>query len=188
MELELDDFGTGYSSLSRLARLPIDTVKIDRSFISQIQAEGSSIEVVRAILSLARSMHLKVVAEGVETEQQQAQLIGLGCPVAQGYLFSRPVAAADAAGWFGRTAAPPSAALAKPKARRGRPPGSKTAPASRKPKAKAKAVAAEATSDRLGKDEVFRDPTVQFFADVEMTVDGGIEQLAKMHEEAVKVP
>ncbi len=126
VELELDDFGTGYSSLSRLARLPIDTVKIDRSFISQMQPEGSTVEVVRAILSLASSMRLKVVAEGVETEQQQVQLIRLGCPVAQGYLFSRPVPAIEAAAWFSKTAPPPAAAVLKPKARRGRPPGSKT--------------------------------------------------------------
>ena len=188
VELELDDFGTGYSSLSRLARLPIDTVKIDRSFILQIQPEGSSVEVVRAILSLASSMGLKVVAEGVETHQQRARLIELGCPVAQGYLFSRPVPAIEAAAWLSKTAEPHSAgAISKPKARRGRPPGSKTT-GPRKTKANAKAVAPAPASNHPVENEVFRDATVQFFADVEMIGRTGIEQLAEVHDEPVKVP
>jgi diguanylate cyclase (GGDEF)-like protein/PAS domain S-box-containing protein len=103
VELELDDFGTGYSSLSRLAKLPIDTVKIDRSFVSQLQRGGSSVEVVRAILSLATSLRLKVVAEGVETEEQLTQLTRLGCPVAQGFLFGGPLTAEEATTYFGKT-------------------------------------------------------------------------------------
>ena len=146
VELELDDFGTGYSSLSRLAKLPIDTLKIDRSFIAQIQPVGSNVEVVRAILSLASSMRLKVVAEGVETEEQRAQLIELGCPVAQGFLFSRPVPAAEAAEWFAKVPVPAAAAaISKPKARRGRPPGK----ANGKRTVRAKAVTASVEAEAL---------------------------------------
>jgi diguanylate cyclase (GGDEF)-like protein/PAS domain S-box-containing protein len=105
VELELDDFGTGYSSLSRLAKLPLDTVKIDRSFISQLQRGGSGMELVRAILSLASSLRLSVVAEGVETEEQLGRLVDLGCPVAQGFLFGVPVRAEEAAARLGKTSA-----------------------------------------------------------------------------------
>ncbi len=123
VELELDDFGTGYSSLSRLAKLPLDTVKIDQSFISQMDQRESAVEVVRAILSLASSLHLKVVAEGVENAEQLAQLTQLGCPVAQGYFFGKPVTADEAVAHLTN---PPMVvaivpAVAKPKAKRGRP-------------------------------------------------------------------
>jgi EAL domain-containing protein (putative c-di-GMP-specific phosphodiesterase class I) len=127
VELELDDFGTGYSSLSRLAKLPIDTVKIDRSFISQIQRGGSSLEVVRAILSLASTLRLRVVAEGVETEEQRDLLAQLGCGVAQGFYFGKPVPADEAVAFFDRTF-PVTAPLAKAKAKRApRPRKKKTA-------------------------------------------------------------
>ena len=122
VELELDDFGTGYSSLSRLAKLPLDTVKIDQSFISQMDQRESAVEVVRAILSLASSLHLKVVAEGVENAEQLAQLTQLGCPVAQGYFFGKPVPADEAVAHL--TNPPMVVAMvpaAKPKAKRGRP-------------------------------------------------------------------
>ena len=95
--LEIDDFGTGYSSLSHLSRLPFDTVKIDCSFISKLGTEGESTEIVRAILDLARSMSMNVVAEGVETSDQLRTLNALGCSHAQGYLFSKPVDAGAAA-------------------------------------------------------------------------------------------
>ena len=95
--LEIDDFGTGYSSLSYLSRLPFDTVKIDCSFVSKLGIEGESSEIVRAIVELARSMSMNVVAEGVETIDQLDALRVLGCSHAQGYLFSRPVNARAAA-------------------------------------------------------------------------------------------
>ncbi len=96
VSLAIDDFGTGYSSLSYLRRFPVDTLKIDRSFIHNLGAQSEETEIVRAILSLARTLRLKVVAEGVETEEQLAQLQALGCDLVQGYLFSRPLSAEDA--------------------------------------------------------------------------------------------
>jgi diguanylate cyclase (GGDEF)-like protein/PAS domain S-box-containing protein len=89
--IAMDDFGTGYSSLSYLARLPIDTLKIDRSFISTMTERQDHIEVAAAIISMAHSLGLKTVAEGVETTRQRELLQGLGCHQIQGYLISRPV-------------------------------------------------------------------------------------------------
>lgn len=93
LRLSLDDFGTGYSSLSYLQRLPIDVLKIDRSFITPLGNEQSN-AIVRAILAMAHSLNLSVVAEGVETERQLAILRMLGCDIAQGYLHSKPLPAA----------------------------------------------------------------------------------------------
>lgn len=89
----IDDFGTGFSSLSYLSKLPIDTLKIDRSFVVGMNAEPEGQAVVSTIINLGHSLKLSVVAEGVETEEQQAWLRVLGCDAMQGYLFSRPVAA-----------------------------------------------------------------------------------------------
>jgi diguanylate cyclase (GGDEF)-like protein/PAS domain S-box-containing protein len=89
--LHLDDFGTGYSSLSYLHRFPIDGLKIDRSFVSQMAGGGKSLELVRSIIALARNLGLGVVAEGIETAEQAAQLRALDCEQGQGYLFSKPV-------------------------------------------------------------------------------------------------
>ncbi|HEY3840632.1 MAG TPA: EAL domain-containing protein [Bryobacteraceae bacterium] len=94
--LEIDDFGTGYSSLSCLSRLPFDTVKIDRAFVRDLGCHSEGTEIVKAILELARSMTLTVVAEGVESESQLTQLNALGCSHAQGYYFSKPVCASSA--------------------------------------------------------------------------------------------
>ncbi len=98
--VSIDDFGTGYSSLSCLHRLPIQTIKIDRSFVSRMGLDVESSEIVRTIVALARNLHKTVVAEGVETTDQLARLEALGCDLAQGFLFSRPVPAADAGKLF----------------------------------------------------------------------------------------
>jgi len=89
--LSIDDFGTGYSSLSRLRRMPVDTLKIDRVFISSMENDPESREIVRVIINLAHNFGLKVVAEGTETEAQIQQLRDLQCESAQGYFFSKPV-------------------------------------------------------------------------------------------------
>jgi diguanylate cyclase (GGDEF)-like protein/PAS domain S-box-containing protein len=88
VRLVVDDFGTGYSSLNYLHKFPIDTLKIDRTFVSS-STEGENWEIVRAIISLGRNLGMDVIAEGVETENQRDQLISLGCEKGQGYLFSR---------------------------------------------------------------------------------------------------
>jgi PAS domain S-box-containing protein len=90
VHLSIDDFGTGYSSLSRLQSFPVDTLKIDRAFISKIGTDAESIEMVRIIIMLAHNLGMSVVAEGVETPEQAQQLRDLGCELAQGYFFARP--------------------------------------------------------------------------------------------------
>jgi EAL domain-containing protein (putative c-di-GMP-specific phosphodiesterase class I) len=96
VRVSLDDFGTGYCSLSYLQQFPVDTLKIDRSFIARIkgQEEGEG-EIVRLIVSLARTLGIEVVAEGTETEMQVEYLARLGCGFAQGFYFSRPVEASQ---------------------------------------------------------------------------------------------
>lgn len=91
IHLSIDDFGTGYSSLSYLHRFPIDTLKIDRSFINRIDTDGEQLEIVRTIVTLAWNLGLDVIAEGVETAKQLAQLKSLQCEYGQGYFFSRPL-------------------------------------------------------------------------------------------------
>ena len=91
----IDDFGTGYSSLSYLGRLPVDTLKIDRSFISGVAMETDSVTVVSTILALAHGLKLKVVAEGVETREQADLLRRFRCDEAQGYFYSRPIPAGE---------------------------------------------------------------------------------------------
>ena len=91
IRLEIDDFGTGYSSLSYLRRLPFDTLKIDRSFIHELRTGSDGLDIVKAIVEMAHSLRLEVIAEGVETEQQLLQLRELGCKYVQGFLFSKPV-------------------------------------------------------------------------------------------------
>jgi len=92
--VSVDDFGTGYSSMSYLRRFPIDKLKIDRSFISHLMTSADDASIVRAIISLAHGLRLKVVAEGVETAEQVACLQKLGCDQFQGFYFGRPVTAA----------------------------------------------------------------------------------------------
>ncbi len=91
IHLAIDDFGTGYSSLSYLERFPVDILKIDRSFIAGISATGERPAIARAIVELGRTLGLQVVAEGIEQPDQAEWLVSLGCPLGQGYLFSRPL-------------------------------------------------------------------------------------------------
>jgi EAL domain-containing protein (putative c-di-GMP-specific phosphodiesterase class I) len=88
IQLQIDDFGTGYSSLSYLYRFPIDALKIDRSFVSGRSSENT--ELLRAIVSLAHSLGMAAVGEGMETDEQMRRLAGINCDFAQGYLFSPP--------------------------------------------------------------------------------------------------
>ena len=93
IELSLDDFGTGYSSLSYLHRLPIDYLKIDRSFVSRMAESKENAEIVYTIIKLAQNLKMKVIAEGIETDEQLAQLHLLNCEFGQGYYFSKPLEA-----------------------------------------------------------------------------------------------
>jgi EAL domain-containing protein (putative c-di-GMP-specific phosphodiesterase class I) len=98
IRLAIDDFGTGYSSLSYLRSFPIDTLKIDRSFVSDISLQGGDTTIVTAIIAMGRNLNQKVVAEGVETLDQLRFLRARCCDEGQGYQFSRPLSAGD----FGR--------------------------------------------------------------------------------------
>jgi diguanylate cyclase (GGDEF)-like protein/PAS domain S-box-containing protein len=104
VRLSLDDFGTGYSSLSYLKRLPVDTLKIDRSFVDGLPDDLGDLQIVQMTIALARSGDLTVVAEGVETETQLAQLKILECDMAQGYLLSKPLPAAEYEQWLSKRA------------------------------------------------------------------------------------
>jgi EAL domain-containing protein (putative c-di-GMP-specific phosphodiesterase class I) len=95
VRFSLDDFGTGYSSLSQLSRLPLDELKIDRSFIIRAHERRDDVTIIMSTIELAHSMGLKVVAEGVETREAWNLLRRLGCDLVQGYLVSRPLSAAD---------------------------------------------------------------------------------------------
>ena len=96
VQTAIDDFGTGYSSLSYLHQFPIDTLKIDRSFISELKADGTNAEIVNTIVMLAHNLGLNVVAEGIEEEYQLQHLRSIDCNFAQGYYFAKPMPASDA--------------------------------------------------------------------------------------------
>jgi EAL domain-containing protein (putative c-di-GMP-specific phosphodiesterase class I) len=91
VSISIDDFGTGYSSLSYLARLPIDTLKIDRAFVRNLETSEQNAAIVAAIIAMGKSLKLRVVAEGVETQQQRQRLLEQGCPLMQGWLFAKAV-------------------------------------------------------------------------------------------------
>jgi EAL domain-containing protein (putative c-di-GMP-specific phosphodiesterase class I) len=95
VKISIDDFGTGYSSLSYLHKFPIDTLKIDRSFVNSIDDGSENEEIVRTIVALAKALNLTVVAEGIENVNQFQYLSMLGCESGQGYLFSRPLPATE---------------------------------------------------------------------------------------------
>jgi diguanylate cyclase (GGDEF)-like protein/PAS domain S-box-containing protein len=99
VRLAVDDFGTGFSSLSHLKHFPVDAVKIDRSFVQDLETSSGDRALVRAIIAMADSLGLECVAEGVETEAQARLLQGLGCTVMQGYLFARPVSLSEVPLW-----------------------------------------------------------------------------------------
>jgi EAL domain-containing protein (putative c-di-GMP-specific phosphodiesterase class I) len=92
VSLSIDDFGTGYSSLAYLKRLPIDILKIDRTFVGELESSRDSAALVAAIVAMGHGLRLDVVAEGVETQAQMQRLADRGCRFMQGFLFSRPVA------------------------------------------------------------------------------------------------
>ena len=91
--VSLDDFGTGYSSLSYLQRFPVDTLKVDRSFVAGLHDSDECRQIIGTVLNLARRLNLSVVAEGAETAEQVAHLESLHCSFAQGFFFSKPLAA-----------------------------------------------------------------------------------------------
>ncbi|MDX9845023.1 MAG: EAL domain-containing protein, partial [Aquabacterium sp.] len=109
VQLSIDDFGTGYSSLSYLRRLPARQLKIDRSFIGDLEVSRDAQAIVEAVVRLAHALGLKVVGEGVETPAQAAILTRLQCDELQGYLFARPMPAQDLLPWLGQRGAVPLA-------------------------------------------------------------------------------
>jgi EAL domain-containing protein (putative c-di-GMP-specific phosphodiesterase class I) len=102
VHLSVDDFGTGYSSLAYLRRLPIDEIKIDRSFVMSMQEEAGDAAIVRSTIDLGRNLGLRVVAEGVEDDEILARLRELQCPTAQGFAISPPLPAAAFLEWMSR--------------------------------------------------------------------------------------
>ncbi|MET0265578.1 MAG: EAL domain-containing protein, partial [Duganella sp.] len=121
VRMSLDDFGTGYSSLSYLRILPVSTIKLDKSFLHGVPDSADARAVTRFVIQLARDLHLNVIAEGVEREEQAQFLIEQGCHVFQGHLYAKPMDAATATAWLldhaeAGEGAPQPVAAAPPKA------------------------------------------------------------------------
>ena len=118
VRIALDDFGSGFSSVSYLTRMPVDSLKIDRVFISDMENDGNQARVVRSIIALAGALNLQVVGEGVERPEEMAALQKLGCQEQQGYLYSKPLTSAQLERWLqesafaGRRARNPAVATA----------------------------------------------------------------------------
>nr|WP_254615929.1 EAL domain-containing protein [Cupriavidus basilensis] len=102
----MDDFGSGYSSLAYLTRLPVATLKIDKSFVAVLGSTPEALAVIRGVIALARSLGMRTLAEGVETHVQQRLLAEEGCDAAQGYLLGRPMPPTDFAAVMGQSAVP----------------------------------------------------------------------------------
>ena len=100
MRIAIDDFGTGYSSLSYLRRFPVDKLKVDRSFVKDMNHLKENAEIVKAIISLGHILGMDVIAEGVENEDQLKLLKELGCDSMQGFFLGKPMSAADATGYL----------------------------------------------------------------------------------------
>jgi EAL domain-containing protein (putative c-di-GMP-specific phosphodiesterase class I) len=103
VQLAIDDFGTGYSSLSYLKRFPVDLLKIDRSFVARLGENNEDTAIVQAVVSLAHTLDLQVIAEGIETSDQMDQLRALGCDFGQGYSIARPAPPNDVASFFNKS-------------------------------------------------------------------------------------
>ena len=112
VRVAIDDFGTGYSSLAYLKRMPVSTLKIDRSFVNELGSDANVAAIARTVIVLARSLQMEVLAEGVETEEQAEWLRREGCDWAQGWLYGRPMASES----FVTT--PPPEALRRPPLKR----------------------------------------------------------------------
>ena len=95
VKISIDDFGTGYSSLSRLSRLAFDKIKIDKSFVNSVSTQDDALNIIRLITGMAKSLNMKTIAEGVETQEQMESLQALGCDFGQGYLFGKPQSCVD---------------------------------------------------------------------------------------------
>ncbi|EPN5837385.1 EAL domain-containing protein, partial [Cronobacter sakazakii] len=101
-QVHLDDFGTGYSSLSQLARFPLDAIKLDQSFVRDVHKQPVSQSLVHAIVAVAKALDLQVIAEGVESEEEDAFLMQNGVDQRQGFLFARPMTATELEHWYQR--------------------------------------------------------------------------------------
>ncbi len=102
VRVSLDDFGVGYSSLAHLRWLPIDALKIDRSFVRDMLTDYQDFSIVKSVLGMARAFDMELIAEGVETDQHASALVGMGCRLGQGYAFARPMPAAEVPDWYRR--------------------------------------------------------------------------------------